>query len=168
MRIIVVIIVWVVIVGGLSLFMSSQDKSAGESSFTIHDAEDTYSLEIVTTFAVETDPFALQTDDTDKPVALLVKVNGETVLKIEEDMESGESIVVDDISGLIVGRNEFYIEANPPLELSNVSHAIRLRVLKEQEILAEKSLWSEPGLKIADTLVLEIKEEMERGGHGHD
>ena len=169
MRPLLAIAVWVVLIGGLSWYMQTRQEVRAVAGFQPTALETKLTLEVTPSFAVRPDPFALQTDEGDKAVALLIRLNGRDVLKKSEKLAGGSQIKVDDVQGLVEGRNEFYVEANPPLNEASQSHAVRIRVKRENETLAERTLWSEPGSRIAATFSLEVKptEPVQDDEHGH-
>lgn len=169
MRPLLAIAVWVILVGGLSWYMQTRQEVAAVQSFQPTALETRLTLEITPSFAMEPDPFALQVDERDRAVALLVRLNGRDVLKKTEKLTDGSRIVVDDIQGLVEGRSEFYVEAYPLLSEASQSHAVRIRVKREGQTIAERTLWSEPGSRIAATFSLEIRSNRpsQDDDHGH-
>ena len=112
---------------------------------------------VTTSFAVEPDPFALQSDAGEKPHALLVKLNGREILKRTESFPGGTPVQTDHVEGIVEGLNELYVEANPPLDQAGRSHAVRVRVLRDGRPVLERSFWSEPGARIATTFALSVE-----------
>ncbi len=156
-RVIMAAAVWVVIVGGVGLYMNRRVDAPPVQAVETREAQGSYTLEVTPSFAAETDPFALTTDTSASPAALRVLVNGQVALERESEVAGGQPIRVDDVPGLIEGGNEFYVEANPPLSEGSRSHAVRVRILCDGEALAEHSLWSEEGGRIAATFRLAIE-----------
>jgi hypothetical protein len=169
MRPVLAICVWFVLLGGLALFMHSKHERSGFRSFESKPAAGGFSLEVTPTFAVEPDPFALRTGSTEQPAALLVKVNGREVLRREDKVDEGAPLTVQNVSGMIEGPNELYLEANPPLAQANKAHAVRVKVARDGEQIADKTLWSEPGVKLAATFRVDVqpREEKRKDVHGH-
>ena len=169
MRPVLAIAVWVVLIGGLSWYMQTRQEVAAVQGFQPTALEAKITLEVTPSFAVEPDPFALRVDEKDQAVALLVRLNGRDVLKKSEKLVGGSQVTVDDVQGLVEGSNEFYVEANPPLNQASQSHAVRIRVKRVNETLAERTLWSEPGSRIAATFSLEVKptKPVQDDDHGH-
>jgi hypothetical protein len=169
MRPLLAIAVWVVLIGGLSWYMQTRQEVAAVQSFQPTALETKLTMEVNSSFAMEPDPFALQVDERDQAVALLVRLNGRDVLKRTEKLADGSWIVVDNVQGLVEGRNEFYVEAYPMLKEASQAHAVRIRVKREDQTIAERTLWSEPGSRIAATFSLEIEptKPLQDNDHGH-
>ena len=159
MRFLTVIVIWMVFVGGLSFYMNQREEAGAVREFQTIEAQGVYRLEITTSFDAEPDPFALDIDDTANPSALLVQLGGEEILRREEGVKAGSSIVVSPIEGLTVGRNEFYIEASPPLDLAERSHAVRVRVFRDETALLDRTFWTEPGVRLATAFEIDIQSE---------
>jgi hypothetical protein len=143
-------------------------REAGQAAVTyrFHEATGVFSLEVVTTFAVEPDPFAL-TVAGNQPSALLVRVNGKDVIRKTDRLEPGAPLRVESVAGIVDGKNEFYLEANPPVASTAQYNAVRMRVLRDGQVLGERSSWSESGARIADTFALAVAAEP-RKEHAHD
>jgi hypothetical protein len=156
MRLILVIIVWIVIVGGLSLYMHSRVEKHVSTEVTFEQAKGEYSLELITTSKLVPDPFSLSTAQMSEPASLIVKVNGTEVLRTSAPIESQSRIKIPSVKNLIDGQNEIYVEANPPVDQTNAVFAVRVRIILNNRIVTERTLWSDPGMKIADTINLEI------------
>jgi hypothetical protein len=169
MRPVLAVCVWIVLLGGLGLFMHSKHESGGFRSVESRPATGGFSLEVTPTFAVEPDPFALRTGPGEQPAALLVKVNGREVLRREDRVEGGAPLTAHNVTGMIEGPNELYLEANPPLEQANKAHAIRVKVVRDSEQIADRTLWSEPGVKLATTFRVDVRPREDKGKdvHGH-
>lgn len=103
-------------------------------------AADPYRLDITLTFPAAADAFALS-----DPYSLLLSFRGKTLLKETEPIESGRPLLVKQIPGVVEGRNEFYLEVTPAESDEPREHAVRLRILRDNEVIAEQTLWSPPG-----------------------
>jgi len=135
----------------------------------LHAADGQVTVEVTTTFPLEPDPFALHGSGSDDAPALVVRVNGRDVLRRTERVEAGSPIRVDSVSGLAQGKNEIYVEANPPLDMAGKSQAVRVRVLQDSSVIADRSLWSDEANKIAAAFAVNIEapQPKERDTHGH-
>lgn len=149
------VIIWVVLIGGLTVYMQSRDTAAVGVTYKPPRAEGVFALQVTTTFAVEPDPFALRTGQTEAS-ALLVKLNGSEILRRADRVQAGTPIRVEPVPGLIDGRNEFYLEANPPVGLANLSYAVRVQLFRDGQLVADRSLWSEPGSRIASSFQVSV------------
>ncbi|MDQ7783278.1 MAG: hypothetical protein RDU20_10390 [Desulfomonilaceae bacterium] len=153
-----VVVIWIALMGGLTLYMQSRETAVVGESYELHAAEGAFALRITTTFPVEPDPFALRTDDREAS-ALLVKVNGKEILRRTDRVRPGEPIQLEPVPGLTDGRNEFYLEANPPLDDANLSYAIRAQLFRDGKLIADRSFWSEPGSRIASSFEVSLAKE---------
>jgi hypothetical protein len=169
MRPLIAVVIWVVLVGGLVLFVQSREAVETAQSFRLVPVQGTYALEITPTFAAEPDPFALRVEDEEQPSALTVKLNGKEVLRLTDRVDAGASIRVEPLRGLVEGGNELYLEANPPTKEAGRSHAVRVRVLRDGIPLSDRSFWSGQGSKIATTLRVNTIPggQQEEDGHAH-
>ena len=158
MRIVWVILIWLAVIGGLKLYMSQRRQAAPLQTLQFKKAKEHYSLHIAVTFAVEPDPFALQTEEAQSAAALLLRLKGKDILRVTDRLEAGKVIVVEPVPDLVIGRNEFYLEANPPLDQADRAHAVRIRIHRDKEPISEQTLWSTPGVRLARTFSLEIAE----------
>jgi len=59
------------------------------------------------------------------------------------------------------------VEANPPVTSAAQYHAVRVRVLRDGQVVGEHSSWSDPGARIADTFPLIVAAELGKE-HGHE
>jgi hypothetical protein len=152
-RILAAVIIWIVFLGGLILFLSFRDSTVTPSSspVALKQVEASYALLVTTAFALEPDPFAVRTDDKDRPPALLVRMGNYEILRETDRLAAGTSLRVEPVSGLVLGDNELYLQASPPIEEADKNHAIRLQILFNNRVIAEKIFWSPPGGKPAGT-----------------
>lgn len=169
MRIVAAILIWVVLVGGVSLYMERREQITPPPEYVRPKAPGIYALDVTASFSVEPDPFAVQLDEKDAPVALLLRMGEKELVRRTEKLEAGSLVAVDPIEGVVVGKNEFYIEANPPTEQLNRSHAVRVRIQRDGETVADRTFWTDPGSKLATAFVLEVAPDVAKeDDHGHD
>lgn len=169
MRPALAVVIWVVLVGGLGLYVRSYEAVKTAQSFQPALAQGAYALEITPTFAAEPDPFALRTEDGEDPPALILKLNGKELLKLTERVGAGAPILVEPLTGLLEGSNEVYLEANPPIKETGRSNALRVRVLRDGIPVSDRTFWSGQGSKIARTLLINTAsaQPQEEDGHAH-
>lgn len=169
MRPMVAVLIWVVLVGGFTLYVNTREPVKTVQAIGHRTAEGAYALEITPSFAAEPDPFALRADRETEAPAVVLMVNGKEVLRIVQRIEPGIPIRVEPVPGLVQGDNEFSIEANPPLTATRMAHAVRVRLLHDERTIAERSFWSEPGSRIAETFQINVIAEPRVGEHnrGH-
>jgi hypothetical protein len=166
MRPFVAVIIWVAFIGGLGAYMQYRESAAAPKGQVLHHAEGSFSLEIIPTFALESDPFGLQSGGA-PPAALLVRVNGKEVVRLTEPRHDQGAIKVEPVPGLLEGNNEFYVEANPPVGEAATAHAARLRIYRDGLSVADRVLWADAGARIAEAFQLTVEPEHAREEHSH-
>ncbi|MBW3598857.1 MAG: hypothetical protein KY475_16480 [Planctomycetes bacterium] len=116
--------------------------------------EDEFDLEITLTFDAGADnAFALAPTQS---AAVLVRFRNREVLRIDEPVPAGTPLRVEGIGGVVEGANELYVEAHPAAQGLPVAHAARVRVFRNGVPIAEKTLWSEPGLPVTGTIRIDV------------
>ena len=164
MRIFLAIIVWVLFIGGLTLYM----KHRGPADFSPHQmhefkkVEKMYTLEITPSFMIESDPFALTFDSRNSSPAILVRLGEYEILKVEEPSLTADTFKVEISQNLFFGENEIYIEASPPSDQVLTQNALRVRIIENGYPVAEKTIWSPPGAKLAGTFHFTLKPEAQK------
>ena len=145
-------------VGGYLRFLHGvQAGAAAQAKIAIPEerASGKFSLEIALTFdAGGDDAFALEAAQS---TSVLVQMRGRDLLRLEETVAAGTPVAVEDVQGIVAGANEFYVDVRPSAEALAAAHAVRVRVLRDGNPLAEQILWSEPGLPVRGTVRIEIK-----------
>jgi hypothetical protein len=76
------------------------------------------------------------------------------LLEETEPIEPGRPLRVAKIPEVVEGRNEFYLEAIPAENEVPREHAVRLRILQGQQVVAEQTLWSPPGEPVRGLMTL--------------
>lgn len=157
-RIGLVILLWAVMVGGFGQYMARRVPAAQAGPAALARSEAVYRLEVTPTFAAEADPFALQTGNGEEDVVLRVLLNGVEVLRRGQGIPAGQPVSVDRAPGVLAGANEFYLEASPPVSAGGQAHAVRVRLFRDGIPVADHTLWSEAGGRIAGAFTLEAPE----------
>jgi hypothetical protein len=173
MRIFVAVIVWVIFIGGLSLYMKHRDFAdySPNNLFEFQQVEQVYSLEVTPSFILESDPFALAMDIQNSSPALLIRLGEHELLNISAPLTTAESFKIEPLHSLIVGQNEIYVEATPPTNNFSTYNALRIRILKNGYPFEEKTLWSPPGTKVAGTFQFTLEtddNDFSEEKHDHD
>lgn len=163
MRFAIVISVWIVFLGGLALYMNQRGEAPEARTFEQAEADGVFALEITPSFDAEPDPFALNVDDSTDSAALQVRLAGDEVFRGGDSVIAGRPILVRPIEGLTLGKNEFYLEASPPMDDGGRSHAVRVRVFRDDRVFFERTFWSEPGGRVAATFVADLEAETVEG-----
>lgn len=156
MRILTSMLIWVVLVGGMALYMKQRTTVEAVAGYRPEAAPGVFRLEATLSFTAAPDPFALDPGDDNGLVVLRVRVNGVEAISQRESVAAGSILSIEPAPGLIAGMNEFYVEASPPIEESDRPHAVRVRVFRNGDALAEHTLWSAPGGRIAGVFDLEL------------
>ncbi len=167
-RPIVAVAIWIVFVGGMAVYSKARHETARPVTQERETAKERYALEITTTFPVEPDPFALKDTDHADSAGLIVRLNGKEVLRKTGGLVPGRAFRVEPVNGVIHGWNEFYLQAAPSLELTDRVQGVRVRVFRDQDVLLDRTLWSEPGTQIASTFAVSVEPAEVSKGSAHD
>jgi hypothetical protein len=173
MRIFVTIIVWVIFIGGLTLYMKhrgSVDYSATDF-YEFKQVEKVYALEVTPSFLLESDPFALTMDSQNNSPALVVQSGEHELLNVRAPLTNAETFRIEPLHNLIVGQNEIYVEATPATNHFSTYNAIRVRIIKDGYPFAEKTIWSPPGTKVSGIFQFTLEADnnnFSEEKHGHN
>ena len=126
-------------------------------------AKASYNLEVTLTFDAAADAFALQ-----DATSLLVTFRGYAILKKTEPVIAGESLKVEDVAGIVEGRNEFFLQATPSDTGGASQHAARVRILQAENVVAEQTMWSPAGEPVQGLLTLEVPATSTEAAHEHE
>ena len=129
-------------------------------------AEGIYTLVITATFAAEPDPFALTATD-DPPLALQVRMGSQVLLSKTDDIQPGQPIQVPLAKGLVVGANEIFVKASPPIETNARAQAVRIQLLRDGLTFVEQTYWAAPGENVSETFRFDIDDQQEDAAHDH-
>lgn len=154
MRFFLVISIWIVIVGGLWGYISQRDYKRQQivaSSPVDLSVQGDFSVEITPTFSTEEDPFALTVSDS-TVAPFEIKLNGTSLETEIVDLQRGQKLRLEKISGMLAGHNEFFITASPPLSEDNLEHGIRIKLFEDQTLIVDKTVWSGLGSQVSGTV----------------
>lgn len=167
MRFILTLVIWLVIVGGLWLYTQQRDAAIGQAAASLVDltVDETITIELTSTFNVEEDPFALQTDDTPS-LGIELKLNGSDIPLSDQSVQRGQVIRIDDVSGVLKGHNELYLKASPPAEESNIDQGVRVRLLINGDPVEDHTMWSTSGALVSGGFSFEYNPDKEEP-HDH-
>lgn len=156
-RILLVIVIWIVFVGGLAVYMRHREASAvgGPKTIVLKAAAGNYTLEVTPTFSAAPDPFALQVDEAKPAAALVVRLDTTELLRLSDTVEKGKTLRVEKIQGLVEGENEIFLQASPPT--GEGRSFVQLRLLRDETPVAEEVFWSEGGLQVTGSLRYTIR-----------
>ena len=169
MRLVAVISIWIVILGGLALYMQSRYvlSPSPENVYEIQPAPGVYTLEVIPTFDAQggIDPFGEQLIA--KPAFTLL-LRGDEIVRHEESMQAAVPTTVTwdtERWPLQVGDNEFFIELPTPQRdefavdaEENVEkvYGVRLRLLRDGAEVDSQTLWSEPGKPVKGAMFIKL------------
>jgi hypothetical protein len=158
MRIALTALIWLVMIGGLSLYIQQRDRrlaSAAPLSAVETAAAEDYRLEITPTFAPQPDPFALHGDPS-AAATLVVRAGARELFRSEQALPAGRTVTVHPSAGLVVGRNELYLRASPPLGEALMDHAVRVRLLQGSREVFDETLWGPGGANVAGAIAFTL------------
>lgn len=160
MRFTLVLIIWIVFVGGLKLYTVKRDEvlaTEGVSPADLARAEAIYSLRLTPTFSVEQDPFALQSE-TGETSGFELRLNGSRQEVMADQLRRGEVLELKQIQPVLQGHNELYLKASPPLGESMLDQGVRIQVLKDNLVVAGDTIWGEKGALVLGTVHFTISD----------
>lgn len=147
-----------------------------------------FDVEITLTFDAKPDTaFVLE------PTSVLLTLEGKTLLQATEPFRAGRPVLVENVSNVKVGENEFTVavyagdaarhsfdsqDAEPdPFSIGSeadedaddfaVTRAVRIRILRDGEAIAEETLWSDPGKQVEGQVSVTVPPAV-TDEHGHD
>jgi len=86
MRPFLAVAIWIVLIGGLTLYMNVRETVKPPAAIESRQALGAYSAELTTTFPLEADPFALR-DESEQAALLLMKLNGKRYFALPTDWQ---------------------------------------------------------------------------------
>ena len=157
MKFALVAVIWLILVGGLSLYTFERDRRQPPpvAAETVPEAPmEAHTLEITPGFATAADPFALRSDPA-AAATLLVRVAGRELYRSDKPLPAGVTLTVHPVPGLVLGHNEIYLRAVPP-QGEALDHAVRVRLLRGGRVVLDQTLWGEKGAVVSGTLPFEL------------
>lgn len=172
MRPLLAIAVIIGALGSVRAYVSFVNSATGREhqQFQETAAEGRFHLDLTLTFDARSDVFNLE--------SVLLSLHGDTpLLRIEEDVPAGTVLIVDPVEGIVVGENEFYLKvatgeaesggesafslpgdetSDESLPAEDRSRAVRVRVFQDDQLIAEKTLWSEPGQAVEGIISVHV------------
>lgn len=168
MRFLLCFFIWIFFVGGLWTYTWQRDLKLPEKPSETLPAQTIrtdYILELTTTFSIEKDPFALDSDSEATP-SIELRLNGQLLEFADEEFRRGIVQKINKIPDLPLGFNELFVSASPPISEVTLDHGIRIRVLDGDHIIVDETIWASYGARVSGTVgfTLTAKEE---DGHDH-
>ena len=141
------------------------------------DAQSEYAIAITLTFDAQGDAFS--------PLALRVSLDGvhEPLFESNLTVRAGVPVLIAPVAGIKVGVNELLVEVGSGTDFSNesandfggggggadagdateaslhqVTHAIRVQVMANEDEVVDQTLWSEPGDTVSGLIVIDVPE----------
>lgn len=123
------------------------------SNVELPEATGRFSLELTLSCNAAKDDFGLEDDP-----AVVVRIAGKELIRVDQAAAADEPLRVDDVAGVVAGRNAVFLQVVPAADFIARPCAARLRILRDENVVAENTLWSQPGGMIAGEVVLEVSE----------
>jgi hypothetical protein len=167
MRIVLTALIWLLMIGGLGLYIQQRDRRQPSHIQTPSPQAapmEAYTLEITPTFSPQPDPFALRRDPA-ASATLVVRLGERELFRSEQALPAGRTIAVQPVAGLVAGRNELYLQASPPLSEALLDHAVRVRLRHGKREVFDATLWGESGANVAGSIPFTLEGS---AGAGHD
>jgi hypothetical protein len=142
-------------VGGYLRFAErTQRRTPAAEGHDAATAAGAFDVEITFTFDAGADA-AFSLDPT-QATAVRVEFRGRELMRMEQPVAAGTALRLEDVKGITPGVNEFFIEAQPANPSLDVAHAVRVRVFRDGNPLADQTLWSDPGLPVSGAVRVEV------------
>jgi hypothetical protein len=109
-----------------------------------------FSAEITLTFDAAADEFSLE------PISLVFKQQDRVLLERRDPVRAGEPLVIENLTGIIAGRNEFYFECTPSPADQPLARAVRVRLFRDGAEVADTTLWAPPGQTPRGRITLDV------------
>lgn len=74
-------------------------------------------------------------------------------------------LIIPDMDNIAVGLNEIYVQASPPVQAGDIEHGVRILLLEEDAIVADKTFWSRSGSLVTGTLVFNLEQKEQDHDH---
>jgi hypothetical protein len=110
-----------------------------------------FSVDVTLTFDAAADDFALE------PLAVVIELQGHELFRSLEPVPAGRPIVVEEVPGVVEGRNSFFLKVTPTESDFTSQRAVRVRVLRDGMPIAEETLWSEPGAVVEGIVNVDVE-----------
>jgi hypothetical protein len=168
MRFALTILIWLVMVGGLAFYIAQRDRRPpAEVRAATQEAApmENFTLEITPTFATAADPYTLHGDHA-AAATLVVRLGERELYRSDQPLPAGVAVAVHPVAGLVVGRNELYLRASPPISEALLDHAVRVRLLQGSRVVLDETLWGKSGASVAGAIPFNLTGTAE-AGHDH-
>ena len=110
-----------------------------------------FNIEISLSCDLAADPFEL-----DQATSLLVRLAGQDLVHRKEPVATNQPLILENITGVTVGKNAFFVRAIPVPNSIDHANCLRIRIFRNDLLLAENSLWSVAGESIGGEIVVTV------------
>jgi len=168
MRFLLVLTIWIFIVGGLWSYISYRDDKRQQITASTPidlSVDGQFSMEVTPTFSIEADPFSLTTSEASAS-SFEIKLNGNQIPIDAENVQRGQAIRHEDVTGILAGHNEIYIAASPPHSENTIEHGVRVKLYQDTTLLLDKTVWTSQGALLSETISFRHLQN-EEGSHDH-
>ena len=145
-----------VILGGLYLYMSMRSPMRVPPPPVERTAPGVYWMDVTLALRAEPEDFSLEDEPT-----LVVRFGVQELLEKKGIVEPGVPLVIKPISQVVIGHdkfsgsNEFYVMAMTGSDL-NRAQVVRVRLFRDEDLVSEKTMWSDPGQPVEGILRIEV------------
>lgn len=157
MRPVLVIVLATAILGGMQVFLNANRPVAADQheGLKLIQASGEYAVDVTLTFEAGPDEFAI--DAAGDAPSLLVQMNGNELLRRTDTISTDESpIQILGIEGVVVGKNEFFVQASPSDQSSLAAMSARIRITQDGNPVADETIWADGGDILQGTVQLEV------------
>ncbi len=160
-------------VKGYMLFLHSLPAVASHRLSAASAARGHFRVDVTLSFTARADAFSVE------PMSLALSLQGgQRLLELTEPIQAGRVVTIDPVEGITEGLNELFIEigtaadedvgaspegadgfgAGPVLAANGaaVARAVRVRVLRDDVVIAEETVWSDPGEPVTGRIILDV------------
>lgn len=153
MRPLLAIVLAVAIICGVQAFISASAGTVVQRAELVEaDAKGIFTVELLLTFDAGPDAFAL---DAEEAPSIVLEQRGKEILRRTETVSSG-SVVTAEVEGIVEGKNELYLKTTAADDDPDAVRIVRVRVLRDDKLIVEKYVASEPGMAVEGPIVLDI------------
>lgn len=153
------IVVSTLILGGLYTYMRARNYGkAPVDALPEVVAPGIFRLELTLTFSAERDPFAF---DLENEPTVLITFRGKNIIRSTNPVQAGTLLQVHPLEHVVEGndeqsgRNEFYFEILTG-EDSRIARGVRFRIFRDEQVVVDRTAWSDPGEPVRGTVNLVI------------
>ena len=166
MRPILALFIAVCVLAGLGIYLQVIQSQPLPIEFDQEEdpASGVFSLELTLSFDAGPDPFAFEAGTAP---SVLIQFKGEDVYRKSEPVAGEHPIIIRPIDGVVPGANEFFLQVSAEDQSSSASRAARLRILRDDTVVADHTVWSEPGLPVEGSVTLIVDEPVGHDPHDH-